>query len=780
MRIILFLLGASLLAQSDDNPAVISKRAAGLAAQSRHEAAIAEYQKALEIHRQKGDRFNQGVILNNIASSRIALGDPDAALALLDEVLALREAIRDQLGIAYTFLGIANAHWFAGDPQKALDAYRRLIAQAAVVKNDTLLAHALNNGGLVLQSLGEDAAALAQHTRARALFQTAKERLFEGYAYNNAGLAQLNLGRSAEARAAFDEALKIFREAQDPNALSYTLHNLGDLELRANHPDLAIPFYRQSLEHKRAARDRYGEAWSLARLAEANAAKGDNAGAAMLLQQALHLNRTVGDRSGEAVTLALLARSERATGDVPRATKHLEEALALIERTRNSIATPELRGSYFANRQSIYDFLTSLLVENKDPRALEVSERSRARLLLDNLAGDPRMEALQRAIHAHGQRLQRAKTNVEAEAGRTRLRQLEADAARLPLPDRGRPKTLAELQALTTPDSAILEYWLGDDRSALFLIRPGKTDIIPLPPRAVIETQVAALLEALTARAAQIPNETPAVRKTRLATADAEWPRRAAALAKLLWPAERLNGISNVLVAPHHGLARLPFSLLPGAESARLTAIPAASILPFLGTRSTAPKTFAIYAAPQFAPEIAPLPFARTEAETIARLSPNSTLRLGSAAANTPALSAELAAHRYLHFATHVELSSPPRIELSNSRLTLDNIYALTLDADLVTLSACRTAIGKELNGEGLMSFTHAFLYAGANRVLATLWAVDDQATAAFMQSFYTALLTRQRTPAEALADARAALRKQPRYSHPWYWAAFALHGQWR
>ena len=76
------------------------------------------------------------------------------------------------------------------------------------------------------------------------------------------------------------------------------------------------------------------------------------------------------------------------------------------------------------------------------------------------------------------------------------------------------------------------------------------------------------------------------------------------------------------------------------------------------------------------------------------------------------------------------------------------------------------------------MSFTHAFLYAGANRVLATLWSVDDQATAEFMRHFYTALLTKQRTPAEALADARQALRKIPRYSHPWYWAAFVLHGR--
>jgi len=781
MRHFIFLIGLAAAAQTVDDAAVHVKRAAALSAQSRPEEAAAEYQKALDIHRKNGDRFKQGVVLNNLAAAYTDAGDPDAALPLLDEALTIRQSIDDQTGIAYTHLATANAHWFAGEPQRALDAYRRLIAQATVVKNDVLLAHALNNGGLVLQSLGEDAQALVQHNRALGLFQQTKQTLYEGYARNNAGLAQMNLGHAREARASFDHALQTFRELHDARAQAYTLHNLGDLELKANRPDTAIPYFRQALEQKRAVRDRYGEAWSLARLAEANGAKGDNSGAVLLLQQALFLHRAVADRAGEASSLALIARVERRTGDTPRAVQHLEEALALIEQTRNSVATPELRGSYFATRQSIYEFLTSLLVERNDPRALEISERSRARLLLDNLAGDPKLEALRRSIHALGQRLQRPATPAAAEAGRDRLRRLETEAAKFPAPDRGRPRSLSELQKLATPESAILEYWLGADRSALFLIRQSGVKVIPLPPRQLIESRLHQFLTALTARGINVPNETPAQRTARLAEADVQWPQYAAALAKLIWPTNDLKDIPNLLIVPHHALAHLPFSLLPGAETAKITGIPSASILPFLGLRSAAPNQIAIYAAPQFSAELAPLPFARAEAESILRLAPKSTVRLGAAAANTPALPTELARHRYLHFATHVELTKrQPSIELTNSRLTLNNIYALTLDADLVTLSACRTALGQELNGEGLLSFTHAFLYAGANRVLATLWSVDDQATAAFMQHFYTALITNQRAPAEALKDAREALRKLPRYKHPWYWAAFALHGQWR
>jgi CHAT domain-containing protein len=348
------------------------------------------------------------------------------------------------------------------------------------------------------------------------------------------------------------------------------------------------------------------------------------------------------------------------------------------------------------------------------------------------------------------------------------------------VPERGRPRSLADLQKLAGTDSAILEYWLGEERSALFVVRPDKVTTILLPPRKTIEAHLARFLDILTARGTAVLNETPAARKARLADADLQLPILASALATELWPAAQLRGLSNILIVPHHGLAHLPFALLAGPDPARLTTIPSASLLPFLGTRSSAPNALAVYAAPQFSADLPPLPFARAEGEAIARLAPKALLRVGAEAAQSPALLRELTQHRYLHFATHVELTPPPRIELTNSRLTLDQVYTLTLDADLVTLSACRTAAGKDLNGEGLMSFTHAFLYAGANRVLATLWNVDDQATSAFMQAFYAALLTRQRPPAEALAEARQALRKQPRYSHPWYWAAFTLHGQWR
>jgi CHAT domain-containing protein len=102
------------------------------------------------------------------------------------------------------------------------------------------------------------------------------------------------------------------------------------------------------------------------------------------------------------------------------------------------------------------------------------------------------------------------------------------------------------------------------------------------------------------------------------------------------------------------------------------------------------------------------------------------------------------------------------------------------LGAELVVLSACRTALGRQIRGEGLVGLTRGFMYAGAQQVLASLWKVDDLATAELMQRFYRGLLKRGLRPAAALRAAQLELASSPRWSAPYYWAGFVLQGDWR
>ena len=112
--------------------------------------------------------------------------------------------------------------------------------------------------------------------------------------------------------------------------------------------------------------------------------------------------------------------------------------------------------------------------------------------------------------------------------------------------------------------------------------------------------------------------------------------------------------------------------------------------------------------------------------------------------------------------------------------LRLNEIFNLSLNADLVVLSACETALGKEIKGEGLIGLTRGFMYAGAPRVVASLWNVEDRATAELMKRFYEGMLKRQLRPAAALREAQLALSRDKRWSAPYYWAAFILQGDWR
>jgi CHAT domain-containing protein len=189
------------------------------------------------------------------------------------------------------------------------------------------------------------------------------------------------------------------------------------------------------------------------------------------------------------------------------------------------------------------------------------------------------------------------------------------------------------------------------------------------------------------------------------------------------------------------------------------------------------------------------LRFSRQEADSILAVTPGGQgleavdFRANRAVAMDPALSQ----YRIVHFATHGLLNSE-HPELSglvfslvdehgkpqDGFLGLEDIYNLNLPADLVVLSSCETALGKEISGEGLVGLTRGFMYAGATRVVASLWKVSDAATARLMADFYRAMEHDGLRPAAALRSAQVQMLKQKRWESPYFWAAFQIQGEWK
>ena len=189
------------------------------------------------------------------------------------------------------------------------------------------------------------------------------------------------------------------------------------------------------------------------------------------------------------------------------------------------------------------------------------------------------------------------------------------------------------------------------------------------------------------------------------------------------------------------------------------------------------------------------LPFTRQEAERIMALAPaGSGLKaLDFEASRATVMSGQLSQYRYIHFATH-GLADSERPELSTIALSrydeqgrpqdgflyAHEVYNLDLPAELVTLSACETGLGKLIRGEGLVSLTRGFMYAGAARVVVSLWGVNDRATAELMEKFYRRMLVEGERPAAALRSAQVEMWRDKRWAAPYYWAAFTLQGEWR
>ena len=189
------------------------------------------------------------------------------------------------------------------------------------------------------------------------------------------------------------------------------------------------------------------------------------------------------------------------------------------------------------------------------------------------------------------------------------------------------------------------------------------------------------------------------------------------------------------------------------------------------------------------------LPFTREEADRIVAAAPagTATEMLDFAANRAAVTSNDLSQYRIVHLATHGFLDTE-RPELSALLLSLideqgntqdgflraHEVYNLNLPVELVVLSACETGLGKEIKGEGLVGLTRGFMYAGAARVVVSLWSVSDKATAELMTRFYRKMLADGQRPAAALRAAQVEMWKEQRYQAPYYWAAFVLQGEWR
>jgi CHAT domain-containing protein/tetratricopeptide (TPR) repeat protein len=791
-------------------------------------------------------------------------GDVDAAASDLEAAAAYYVSVGHRQGEAGVWEVRALLAGDVGDLQTVLDAYHRALEDYRQTGDRKQLSSTLSSLGVGYY--------LAGHwSRARSLYEQAlteagaiDARREQAIALNNLGGLLLRTGELPAAQERLKQALELRRGLADKYGEAVTLGTLGKAHRAMGQPTEARACLEQSLEIFERLGAVSREAWTINRLAELAGDEREPDRALALYERSLSIQRRLGQRSGEADTLYGMGRLLLAQGRHREAWARLAACLEIVDTLRTGLATPGLRSFFLGSVRDYYEAAVEALMQEGSTdlatRALETSERGRARSLMESLVqasevmtGEtaPRLvekeRSLRHLLDAKAQRRVRLLSGSYSEQDAASLAREIDDVSEqydevLAEMRRSSPQyastlrapalSAAEIQALLPADgqTVLVEYALGAQRSYAWVVSRQSVTSFALPVRAEIEAAVRRVREEWSRPRASSTGSGP------------DGPTAAVrGLSDLVIAplAERLRA-PRLIVVPDGPLHYVPFSALwlggtPLIDRSDVVSVPAASVLSLLGRTPADPKgprkALAVLADPVFEsddPRIqrsearrntpgpaaagggvgrtpslrelavgnaapARLLFSRVEARAILDRVPAAQRleALDFRASRATALGGELAAFRIVHFATHgfVDSANP---ELSGMVLSLVDVQGreqpgvvsaldvlnLGLRADLVVLSGCQTALGQEIRGEGPMSLARGFLHVGVPTVVASLWSVDDRATATLMKRFYAALLgPRPLSPASALRAAQLELRAQPRWRHPRYWAGFVVYG---
>ena len=479
------------------------------------------------------------------------------------------------------------------------------------------------------------------------------------------------------------------------------------------------------------------------------------------------------------------ARVSIAKGDRTSASETLKKAVTAIETNRATMASEKSKMSFIGRKLDAYALLVQLLMDQKQyDEAFAYAERGKARALIDILAskkqfdgGDVTSVSEQNKLLAQldtaeakahvlsGNKDQQSNSRSVAIHARNALVQQAPELSSLvtvKAPD------VKEIQSLLPAGETLIEYYGSGDDLFAFIVTADGIRGVKLNGKG-LQTDVTAFRTAI------------------LDTKGKSYQQSGNRLYnRLIAPVISGINTANLTIVPHGALHYLPFSALTANDKFlidryKLRILPSASVMKFLKQHQNKAGTLLAFGNPDLGNAKYDLPFAQKEAEMIAGKTAGAKLLVRGQATET-AVKSYGNSFRYLHFASHGTFDAEKPLQSglllakddqNDGMLTVGELYDLNLNADLVTLSACETALGKVANGDDVVGFTRGFLYAGASSIVSSLWQVDDAATSDLMTGFYANL---------GKTDKRSALRNaqlstKAKYHHPYYWAAFQITG---
>lgn len=838
-------------------------------------------QQALAQFRLVKDNAYEAEVLVEQSYAYIMRRDFLLGIQLATQALAIAEQSHDRRNQANALIAIGNANITIGESRAAFDAYKRAEGLCASDLEPSKRAKIANGLGAIYEKYGDWEQSLKYRERALQCFQADSNK--PGQLYTS-----ISAGRLCHLVKSYDSAIRylasgemIARGLGDYFGLALIQIEQGKIRFSKEELDAARHYYHSALRIFEKLNDKLYLGLLQSYLGEVEAGSGHLDIAEKYYNTALKYNREINSHFAEADTLYHLAHLNLLQNRLESALQLIEQSLDISELMRGRVPSSRLRMSYFSevhDRFGLYvDLLMRLHEQNPsagyDARALQASERARARTLLDTLrmAGADFSAGADAALVEHEKQVRIDLTlksdeltdllnGANAHTAAATLLKNEIDNLSAEYDDiqaRLREQSF-QYQTLTTSGdfdlanfknsilddhTLLVEFFLGEQRSYLWLVSQTNTWSYVLPAEQAINEKTDRITRLLNDRAIH-PGEDLEEYSERVAAAERAYWQEAQELSNwlLAQAADKLGNHRLIIVADkqlHYvSLAALPSPQADASQAPQdpfmlnhqIIYEPSASALLLLKSKfadASPAKTLLVLADPIFslqderlsdhtaiagtlsqAQESLPTQDGRTERRVFLRLpatlreaesissyisAGQTTILTGATATRENVLRTNFTDYKIVHFATH-GLYDEKNPELSgivlskfdasgnpqNGYLLLNDIYRMHMPVDLVVLSACYSDRGKEVRGEGIVGLTRGFMQAGCKSVLSTLWKVDDVSTAEFMRDYYSLLLTEKYTPAEALRQAQVKMWQNPQWRSPFNWAPFILHGDFR
>ncbi len=801
--------------------------------------AVEHYDRVLTIYSFINDQRGRARGLTSMALHEAILGSNQKALNLFSEALPILQTVGDRLWEATVILNTGAVYQRLGDLDRALSHFKQAHQIFHDVNETANEAGALSVIGGVHYLKGEYQIALSHFKHVLSVTQAIDDKKFQSNALRKIGAVYSSLGDKKKALIYYKRALSLHIAAGERQGVALSHSEIGKLYRDMNMYGEANKHYQRALELNHVRGDRFAESQTLYSLAMIEREIGQLAKSRSHIETASALVETLRAEVASPNLRATYFASIRQFFEF-----HIDLLMLQNQRDPSKGLDAEaLKVSEGARSRSLLELLTEARTDIRrgaDPRLVErerelqkqIEDQAKRKVaLIDAKAPITELVMVSKEIDA---------LNAERDRVESQIRSQSPLYASLIKP---RPASLEEVQRLLDDNTILLEYTLGNERSYLWVVTRVGLRSYKLPNRPAIEKAAVEVYKLLTmSQSAGQTNKQLEDKYWQKASelsrmilgkvADQLSNKR------LLIVADGVLQYIPFQALPDPRIVKSA-EMEPLMVNHDIVNLPSASTLAVMRSqtahRAHPPKTIAVFADPVFQEDDTRLiGKLKSQTEQQAALSSSNVrsssittalggMRVGRdyrrlswtkdeaeaviAATDTPdrlvwrgfdanranAISPELSKYRIIHFATHGDLDTEnpelSAIVLSfyNSQgqkqegyLRLHDIYNLNLPADLIVLSACETALGKEIKGEGLIGLTRGFMYAGASRVMASLWKVEDRSTAELMKHFYKHLLKDKMSSAAALRQAQLAVRNQPQWRLPYHWAGFVLQGEWK